>query len=187
MKYYFVIPNSIECFDSSTKYDDKYVAHDYGLQFSFFPLDDFLEFDGKYFCTERVFYNLFMRKSATIFLDGVHFVREIRTERNSNWLENYSNVLPENYVEVSIDGTPFYADLGIQTVEINHEIIGKYYAKYLILSARAVKNLILNHCPFLMGKEIEKSEVGKLIKLSGEIINNQDKYRLINNFGNIWE
>lgn len=187
MNYYYLVLRTISDFDNDTKFEN-FQPINYGLEFSYMPFDDILEKDGKYFCTERLVYSIFIKNKSSneAFLSGVNIIGGIRVTTNYNWQDLYGNISPENFYEIEIIGQPFQDDLGILEVEIIHEIVGKYKTKFLIGSERAVKILILNHCPFIQGI-ILNDYYNDIINHKDFIIFDNPKYRLINNIDNIWE
>ena len=187
MNYYYVVLRTISDFDNDTTFEN-FQPINYGLEFSYIPLDDILEKDGKYFCTERLLYSVFIKTKGSneSFLSGVNIIGDVRVTANSNWQDLYKNIAPEKFYEIEIMGQLFHDDLGILEMDVTHEIVGKYKSKFLIVSERAVKILILNHCPYIQGI-ILKEYHNDIINHKDFIIFDNPKYRLINSIGIIWE
>jgi hypothetical protein len=184
MKYFFVILNSFENYDDKTSYNENFAAHNYGLQFSNFPIDDFMIFDNKYFITERVYYTLFDNSTTTSKLSGTKKVGYVRIEKNSNWNNTFPTIEPEKYIEILITGESFKDDFGIYKKETFHEVLGYIVSEFLIVSELGVKSLVMNHSPNILGCEISIIDCQEIDKINEEIIYNQDKFKIINQIGN---
>ncbi|MBK7340408.1 MAG: hypothetical protein IPJ64_10435 [Saprospiraceae bacterium] len=182
MKYFLILLNSIANYDLNTEYEN-FNAKNYGLDFSYFPLDDFLGYDGKYFCTERLFISIFNQKTSFHdFSSGVRFKQVIRVTKNSNWNSLYPEAATGNWIEVELFGKAFECDFGILKIPIEHEVVKNYVADFLIVSENGVKKLLLNHCPYLAGCEIAPNDISMLNSILGKIIKNRDNFLLLKHF-----
>ncbi len=184
MKYFFVIPNSFENYDEKTSYDQNFAAYNYGLQFSNFPIDDFMMFDNKYFVTERVFYGLLDNSITNSKLSGTENVGYVRIEKNSNWFNSYPSLEPEKFIEILITGKPFKDDFGLYKNETIHEVLGYVILKFLIVSEIGIRSLVTHHSPNILGCEISITDCQEINRIQNEIIYNQDKYKILNQIAN---
>jgi hypothetical protein len=182
MKFYLVVPNSFEGYDTKTTFDSNFKPKQgFGIDLSYFPIDDFMTFDNEYFCSEKLYYSLFNKTTSHSIYNEVELIQEIRMTANANWLDILpSNVVPEKWFHISINGLPFHDDFGIQIIEEFNEVVGNFLMSYLILSEKAVKDLILHHSPNILGIDVSKGNTKQFKVYENEIIENQSNYKLVN-------
>lgn len=179
MKFYLLLLNSISDFDSETEYINLKPVN-YGLEFSYYPVDDLIEKDNKVFCTEKLYNTLLNPKVKFNYLSGTIFVNNIRVTKNENWIYLYGNSYCDPYIEIQINGIPFRDDFGLLKKQELNEVVGHYETQYLIVGELAVKALILGRCSNIIGKEITENEVDHLLRIQNEIYHNQGNYKIIN-------
>jgi hypothetical protein len=181
MKYYFVLLNAFEGYDSNTAFDSNYRAMgNFGIQISHFPIDDIMECDNKYFCSPRLFCSFFCDSSKSPAYKEIQFIREIRMTGNANWIYNFPNISIENWIQIGINGVPFKDDFGIYRTQLKHDVVGVYNDEFLIFSERVIKAFVLNHCSNILGLSVRLNDLEFLEGIRQKIVDNQAKYKLIN-------
>ena len=181
MNYYLTVFHTFSDFDQETKFEN-FQPVDYGIEFSFFPYDDILEKDNKFFCSDRLYFKVFNKSIADSFdlLDGVEMINYVRTTKSPNFQNILPDVVTDRYLELKISGKPFENDFGLLEVEMIHEVVGKYFTKILICSEKAIRKLILNHCPHIMGLMVTRDNIYEMLQYLDEINFGNSKYWLIN-------
>lgn len=144
MKYYHVLPNACCEFDDSTVFHNVGTSAIYGsnigLIFDWWPIDDLFLCYPEIFCTERL---KFLLKTNAVNYSGIGFHPVKRVTTGSNWDSNYPSANPGNYWQLAITGNAFEDDFGFWSEK-----------RYLVISGRALRFLLLNHVTEILGYEI---------------------------------